>query len=247
MELQHLQLSAFRSYPSLDLTLGPGMHVFAGANAQGKTNLLEAVYLAATGRSPRTNHEGELIAWDAEIARVVGTFASTQRGDFTVEVSLARRATHSETQRGGSAQKRLKVNGAPRQLTDVAGLVPIVLFLVDDLDIIRGEPARRRAFLDTDLAAMSRTYAWALRQYTRVVEQRNRLLKDIREGQAELSALWPWNDQLASFGARVMEVRVRFLTDLNRVSISAYQGLTNSSQGMTVTYRREWGDADTVA
>lgn len=237
-------LEGFRNYPALVLELGAGMHVFAGANAQGKTNLLEAVYLAATGRSPRTNQEAEMIAWDADVARVTGEFESAARGAFTVEVSLGRKGSAEEGKRGGTAQKRIRVNGGQRNIADLAGLVPVVLFLVEDLEIVRGEPARRREFLDNDLAAMSRTYAWALRQYTRVVEQRNRLLKDIREGQADAGDLWAWNDQLALYGGRLMEMRLRFLDDLNPVSVPVYQGLTASSQGLTLAYRREWGDPD---
>jgi DNA replication and repair protein RecF len=244
VQLRRLQLEHFRNYPALELELGAGMHVFAGANAQGKTNLLEAVYLTATGRSPRTNQEGEMIGWDGEVARVVGAFESAQRGPLTVEVSLGRKGAVEEGRRGGTAQKRIKVNGGARSVADLAGLVPVVLFLVEDLEIVRGEPARRRDFLDNDLAAMSRTYAWALRQYTRVVEQRNRLLKDIREGTADAGDLWAWNDQLALYGGRLMEVRLRFLADLNPVSVPVYQGLTASSQGMTLVYRREWGDPD---
>jgi len=217
------------------------MHIFAGANAQGKTNLLEAVYLSATGRSPRTNQEGEMIAWGEEIGRVTADYLSERRGSLTVEVSLGRKSTDPERQ-GGSAQKRIKVNGAVRSLADLAGVVPVVLFLVDDLEIIRGEPARRRAFLDNDLAAMSRTYAWALRQYTRVVDQRNRLLKDIRDGMGDAESLLPWNAQMAAFGGRLLEVRTRFLADLNAETGPVYQGLTASAQQLSLTYRREWGD-----
>lgn len=237
-----MTLEGFRNYSALELELGAGMHVFGGANAQGKTNLLEAVYLTATGHSPRTSQEGEMIGWEAEVARVTGEFVSERRGPLTVEVSLGRKGAAEEGKRGGTAQKRLKVNGGTRSVADLAGLVPVVLFLVEDLEIVRGEPARRRDFLDNDLAAMSRTYAWALRQYTRVVEQRNRLLKDIRDGVADAGDLWAWNDQLALYGGRLMEVRLRFLADLNPVSVPVYQGLTASAQGMTLVYRREWGD-----
>ncbi|MHB9130909.1 MAG: DNA replication/repair protein RecF [Armatimonadota bacterium] len=246
MELRRLQLEHFRNYPSLDLTLGPGMHVLAGANAQGKTNLLEAVYAIATGHSPRTNQEVELIEWDAEVARAVGDFHSTQRGEFTVELSLGHKAPLADGRRSSSIQKRIKVNGAARQLVDLAGLVPVVLFLVDDLEIIRGEPARRRAFLDADLSAMSRTYAWALRQYTRVLEHRNRLLKDIRDGAASVADLMPWDVQLASFGGRLLEVRTRFVGELNEVSGGVYQGLTASAQRMSIAYRCEWAELDRV-
>lgn len=218
------------------------MHIFAGANAQGKTNLLEAVYLAATGRSPRTSQEGEMVEWGDDIARVVADFESERRGALMVEVSLGRRTPAGEGPRGGSAQKRLKLNGVTRSLADLAGVVPVVLFLVDDLEIIRGEPARRRAFLDTDLSAMSRTYTWALRQYTRVLDQRNRLLKDIRDNQADTENLAPWNAQLAAFGGRLLEMRTRFLTDLNQETGAVYQGLTASPQQMAVGYRREWGN-----
>jgi DNA replication and repair protein RecF len=220
------------------------MHVFAGANAQGKTNLLESVYVAATGRSPRTNQESEMIAWDAEFARVDGDFHSEIRGDFTVGVSLGRKAPveSAEARRGGPVQKRIRVNDVQRSAATLAGLVPMVLFLVEDLEIVRGEPARRRDFLDTDLSAISRTYAWALRQYTRVVEQRNRLLKDIRESSARPEDLLPWNAQLADFGGRLLEVRTRFVHNLSADSASTYQGLSASPQQMSIAYLRDWGD-----
>ncbi|MHB0937606.1 MAG: DNA replication/repair protein RecF [Armatimonadota bacterium] len=246
MELRTLRLDGFRNYADLELGLGAGMHIFAGANAQGKTNLLEAVYLAATGRSPRTGQESELIAWDREVARVIAEFVSDQRGAFSVEVSLGRKSsgTGSEARRGGAAEKRIKVNGAQRSAADLAGLTPVVLFLVDDLEIIRGEPARRRDFLDTDLSAMSRTYQWAWRQYNRILDQRNRLLKDIRDGQGAASDLPPWDAQLAAFGGRLLEVRLRFVADLNAQTVPVYRGLSASAQEMTVAYRREWGDPE---
>lgn len=244
MELRRLQLANFRNYHVLDLAISPGMHIFAGANAQGKTNLLEAIYVAAARRSPRTSQEGELIAWEEDVARVVGHFASPLRGAFTVEVALGRRATGAgEASRSAPVHKRIKVNGAPRRVAGLAGLVPAVLFLADDLEIIRGEPAHRRAFLDDDLAAMSRTYAWNLRQYSRVIEQRNRLLKAIREGQASPDDLGPWNTQLAAFGGRLVEVRTRFTRDLNEVIGPLYRELTASEQTLSIAYRREWGDA----
>jgi len=249
VELHALLLDGFRNYAHLELSPGAGMHIFAGANAQGKTNLLEAVYLAATGRSPRTSQESEMIAWDGEIARVTAGFDSARRGAFTIEVSLGRKtpATGSEARRGGTAEKRIKVNGAARSVADLAGMAPVVLFLADDLEVIRSEPARRRAFLDTDLSAMSRTYQWAWRQYGRVLDQRNRLLKDIREGQAPASGLPPWDAQLAAFGGRLLEVRLRFVADLNAQTMPIYRGLTASGQEMTIAYCREWGDPETEA
>lgn len=254
-----MRLEQFRNYRHLDLALGPGMHIFAGANAQGKTNLLEAIYLSATGHSPRTGQESELIAWDAEVARVVTEFASERRGNFTIEVSLGRKSSGagSEARRGGTAdssmrrgsaaEKRIKVNGVTRTAADLAGLAPVVLFLVGDLEIVRGEPARRREFLDTDLSVMSRTYLWAWRQYNRVLDQRNRLLKDIRDGLAPAADLPPWDAQLAAFGGRLLEVRLRFVADLNGQTVPVYRGLSASDQEMTVAYRREWGDPETAA
>ncbi len=249
MELRRLQLEHYRNYAALDLAIGPGMHLFAGANAQGKTNLLEAVYLAATGRSPRTSQESELIAWDGEVARVTAEVASESRGTFTIEVALGRKNAQqgSEGRRGATAEKRIKVNDTPRNIADLPGLAPVVLFLVDDLEIVRGEPARRREFLDADLSAMSRTYLWAARQYTRVLEQRNRLLKDVRDGAAPLADVMPWTHQLAAFGGRVLEVRVRFLRELNELTAPVYRALTDSAQGLSVGYRRDWGDPASTA
>jgi DNA replication and repair protein RecF len=240
VELRHLRLEHTRNYIELDVPFASGTYVFSGANAQGKTNLLEAVYLAATGHSPRTSHEGDLLMWGEDVARVVAEFVSPVRGPVTIEVALGRKPG-SDDGRGGVV-KRLKVNGVPRQMTALAGLVPVVLFLIEDLEIIRGEPACRRAFLDTELSAISRTYAWAFRQYTRVLEQRNRLLKEIRDGRADREQLAPWSAQLAGFGARLLEVRLRFIADLSHETQTAYAGLTASTQGLTLAYRHDGGE-----
>jgi DNA replication and repair protein RecF len=160
-----------------------------------------------------------------------------------VEVALQRRASAEDGPRGG-ATKRIKVNDAARQVADLAGLAPVVLFLVDDLEIIRGDPATRRAFLDTDLADTSRTYAWALRQYTRVLEHRNRVLRDIRESGKDTADLLPWTMQLAAYGGRLLEVRTRFVADLSAAAGPTYGALTDSDQAMAVEYVRNWGDPE---
>ncbi len=202
---------AFSQLCVAGVNAGVGHAYLLRCECPGENHLLEAVYAVATGHSARTNQEGELIAWEADIARVIADFASTRRGALTIELSLGRKGDAAKGRAAGRRTSALKSTGRRATSAELAGVVPVVLFLVDDLEIIRGEPARRRAFLDRDLSAMSRTYAWTLRQYSRVVEQRNRLLKDIRDGMGDADSLPPWTAQLAAFGGRLLEVRTRFL------------------------------------
>src|SRR5436309_3125427 len=152
MYLAHLGLHNFRNYARLDLATGPGVFLVQGANAQGKTNLLEAIYLLATTRAARGS-DAELIRWRAgaeglNAARVLGQ-AERRNGPVTVDIVIAGR--DEGTGPGGSvehATKRLKVNGVPRRASDVIGQIAAVLFTASDIELITGPPAARRRYLD---------------------------------------------------------------------------------------------------
>lgn len=222
MHLTRLTLDQVRSYPHLDLSLQPGVTLIQGDNARGKSNLLEAIYVLAALRSPRTATDGELIAWDAPappVARIAGV-AATQQGDVQVEIAIAARTdAQGRIVRGQSgaplASKRVRLNGIVRRSTDIIGAIGAVLFTTLDIEIVTGAPSTRRRYLDLAIAQSDHAYARALRQYERALTQRNALLKRIAQGEATADQLSPWNDAFATVGSVVVAGRARAVQELH--------------------------------
>jgi DNA replication and repair protein RecF len=230
MKLERLRLRDFRNYHDLDLTLGASWIILTGANAQGKTNLLEAIAVSCAGSSPRRAADIEMIRWGEESARVTAWLSSDVRGTLELEATLAA---------GG---RQIKVNGAERRLGDLIGLVGLVLFTVDDLDVVKRDPSARRRFLDVELGALSRSYYWTLVRYRRVVEQRNRLLKAIRDGSRHSAELESWDEQLARFAGVIVEKRAAFLNAIAAHGDQAYRRLTGKAEALELRYRPALGD-----
>jgi len=229
MYLSRLELRDFRNWARLDLTLPEGMVIFHGANGAGKTNLLESICLTAAGDSPRAHESQDMIRLGEDVAFVRTDFRGTERRPC-LEVGLAR-----------SGQKQLKINGAPKRRSDLIGLAPVVYFSADDIAVIKGEPGARRRLLDTEISAISQSYYFELNRYRRSVEQRNRLLKDIRAGRARLDSLDPWDRSLAKHGAAVTLKRHEFIAALAPESAAAHSLLTGHTRDLSVEYRPSIG------
>src|SRR5579884_614761 len=212
MYLAHLSLQNFRNYGQLELEGERGLTLVQGANAQGKTNLLEAIYLLATTRPARGASEADLIRWHAaeeglNAARVTGQ-AERRAGPVSVEVIVVGR----DEGRGPAGvvehgSKRLKLNGVPRRASDVIGQIAAVLFTAADIALITGPPAGRRRYLDIMISQTDPMYVRALQRYARVLLQRNSLLRRIEEGGARPDELAFWDAELAREGALIMHVR----------------------------------------
>ena len=251
MRVERLRLVDFRNYRELDLSLPAGLVVFYGHNAQGKSNLLEAISLIATTRSFRTSSEREAVRWDAggRFARVEGTIV--RRADtLQVEVILSdsgegsASVTGSATAATGSGasavtttpsaktlfRKRIRVNGAPRRAMDLLGQVTVVVFAPTDLDLVTGLPAERRRFLDLTLCQVHPPYCRALSQYQKVITQRAALLRRIRDGEEGPHALTYWDDQLARLAAPIMRARAEFLGRAEIAAQRVYYTLTREER-----------------
>lgn len=195
MFLRSLALENFRNYPQLELSFEGNKVIFLGDNAQGKTNLLEAIALLATGMPAFAGREQELIRWETETAIIRST---TERELGTVGIDLLFRT-------GG--RRAIKVNGLPqRRVMDMLGQVMVVLFAVPDLQLVKGAPSERRRFLDDMLIQLSPTYYQALHHYQRVLTQRNNVLRAIQEG-AAADQLVVWDEQLAHYAAQLWAKR----------------------------------------
>ncbi len=229
MHVVSLKLDHFRNYRTLAIEPGPGLNIFVGLNAQGKSNLLESLYLLATSKSSRASKDTELIQFGESQTRVMADVIRAKNSDIEIEMTL------SQTEK-----KAARINGVKHtRLAEVIGQLNAVLFDSGDLEIIRGEPSIRRRFLDLEISQTSPRYVLALGAYRKTLEQRNRLLRDLRDGHAPPSArasLPAWNESLAQHGARLMERRRLFLDRLAQLASETHAVLSAGRDALEMTY-----------
>ncbi|HEY7524665.1 MAG TPA: DNA replication/repair protein RecF [Candidatus Limnocylindrales bacterium] len=214
--LREIRVLDLRGYPSLEAAFGDGPQLIVGPNAAGKTSLLEAIVLLAWGRSHRTSTDAELIRWGTDLARVEGTV-----GGDTIEVALARAGSPVE-QGTAAGRKRIRVNGVPRRASGLVGLLRTVLFAPEEMLLIAGSPTLRRAALDQLAGQRSATYLRELATYGRALQQRNGLLRAIREEEASRDELRYWDVPFLDSGATVVEERLRVLADVAEPLLAAH-------------------------
>lgn len=226
MRLRKLRLSQFRNYEELLLEFPRSLNIFVGENAQGKTNLLEAIYLLGVGRSYRTSRDAELIRWEAPAA-VVQSEVERELGALRVDLRLHRdggkeiRVGHETLKRHG----------------DLFGHVNVVVFSPDDLQLVKGSPAHRRRFLDLEIAQVSAAYRHHFARYQRVLRQRNNLLKAVQGGQASPDMLEAWDPQLVADGARIVAKRAEALRRLSRWSQEMHEAISGGREALRLVYR----------
>ncbi len=219
MFLSNVSLFDFRNYAELDLTLERSASVFFGGNAQGKTNLLEAVALTALTRSPRTQQAAELVRFGQSAARVTcGVQTESNRDELEVRVML------SPTAAGARASRRFTVNGIHRRSTDIIGSLRVVLFWPDDLQLIKG-------------SGEGAGHARELNRYSHLLEQRNALLRAIRDGRQPLDELDVWTTALAESGGAIMVERQRRLLELQPIAAAFHRELSDDRERLELRYR----------
>lgn len=241
MYLSRLSLTNYRNYEALDLTLGPGMSLFTGDNAQGKTNLLESIYLLATIRSPRSSNDSDLVRWeaaaaDSPVARIAG-HARRRHGevDVTVAVGLAQQA--GVDGRKSHASKRLQVNGVPRRASDVVGQIAAVLFTAQDIELLTGPPALRRRYLDITISQVNPLYLRSLQRYSRILLQRNSLLRQLQEGHGRADQLGFWDQELAREATFIVSTRAAATSWLATRAADAHTRLSGGSETFAIAYQ----------
>jgi DNA replication and repair protein RecF len=230
--LANVSLFDFRNYAELDLGLERSATVFFGGNAQGKTNLLEAVALTALTRSPRTQQAAELVRFGQPAARVT-CGVQTDAGRDSLEV----RIIVSPTESGVRASRRFTVNGIHRRSSDMIGALRVVLFWPDDLQLIKGSGEGRRRFLNTLLSQIDAGHAAELNRYGHLLEQRNALLRAIRDGRQSTEGLDYWTTALAGSGAAIMAERQRRLLELQPIAAAYHRELSDDRERLELRYR----------
>lgn len=218
MRVSHLSLNNFRNYGRLELQFSPGATLLIGDNAQGKTNLLEALYYLATTRSPHASQDSQLINWttaqstDPLLASRIVANIETSGPAIQAEMRLVleRRTNDQVTFRREVLLNRRKV-----RLMDLIGQIQIVLFLPEDVGLVTGPPSERRRFLDITLCQIDRQYCRTLSKYNKVLEQRNALLRQFAEGQGNLDVLAVLTESLVDLGKRIFASRAAFFLSID--------------------------------
>jgi DNA replication and repair protein RecF len=212
--------------------------VIAGRNAQGKSSLLEALYVLATTRSPFSGSERETVHWEAledvmPFSRVMGEVVRSDSSDTIEIVNVGQESADGDLR----FSKRSRVNGAARRALDVLGTLNVVLFSPRDLDIVDGSPSVRRRFLDALLCQVDREYCRSLSQYNKVLTQRNHLLRQLRERGGGRGELDYWDVQLSRHGSLVMSRRMEAVRALSDLAAEAHGELAQSEPLLAVQYR----------
>jgi DNA replication and repair protein RecF len=236
MRLTHLTLHNFRNYVRLDLDLLPGVVLLQGDNAQGKTNLLEAIYYMATSRSPHGGADRELVNWLAveqeplPYARLVGQVVRGER-EITVEITLTQQV-NSETR----YRKQIRLNGVAKRAMDLLGQLNVVLFLPEDIAVVTGPPSHRRRYLDAMLCQIDPPYCRALSRYNQIVTQRNALLRDLRDRGGDPGQLAFWDERLVEHGACLVSRRWKTLLALDQLAHALHSQITDGKEQLHLRY-----------
>lgn len=250
MQVRRLSLTNFRNYARLELDLPPGVVLFHGDNAQGKTNLLEALYFLATTRSPHASLDQQLINWDAMqtdepvvVGRLVADLLRPD-GPRLLEMRLIVEESGAWTSNGqGTFRREALVNRRKVRLMDLLGHLRVVLFLPEDVELATGPPADRRRYLNITLCQVDADYCRELSAYNKVLEQRNALLRRMVEGQTRnaTDVLQILTDKLVEPGSRVLQRRAVFLAEMARTAQDIYfRDLIGGREALRLGYLPGW-------
>jgi DNA replication and repair protein RecF len=212
----------------LEFVPGEGLNILHGANAQGKSNILESLSLLATTRSLRAGRESELILNGMEMAHVVAEIDREREGEVELQVSVFQ-----------SDKKAVRINGLKRgRVVELLGQFNAVFFGAIDLAIVNGDPSERRHYLNVEISQISPRYVYDLGHYKRVLEQRNRLLRDLRERprSPQGSGLDEWNEQLVRYGAPLFDKRRFYMERLAPLADQIHRDLTEGKEGLEIRY-----------
>lgn len=228
MRITRIHLTNIRNYAEEVILPGEGLNAFVGQNGQGKSAILEAVYMLATSKSHRTTRDSDVIMVGKDWCRMAGEVEREERGDVILEITLSR-----------NEKKVVRINKVKHdKVGDIAGQLNAVIFSSSDLDMIKGDPSHRRRFMNLEISQVSPQYVYALGRYKRVLEQRNSLLRDNKIGRPMSGSLDVWDDQLITYGAILMERRLSFIRRLSEIAEPIYDQLSGGKEKLEIEYER---------
>lgn len=233
MIIKSLELADYRNYDTLSLNFDKGVNILYGDNAQGKTNILEAVYVAATTKSHRGSKDREIINFDKEEAHI-RAYVEKDGTESRIDMHLRK-----------AGSKGIAIDGQKiKRAADLLGLCNVVFFSPEDLGIIKNGPSERRRFVDMELCQLDSVYIHNLNNYNKIINQRNRLLKDMYFSPGLMETLSVWDMQLAGFGSKVIERRRKFVEQLNPIIASIHRELSGGREKLEILYEPDTESED---
>ncbi len=239
MRIDHLTLKNFRNYTRLELTIPEGVVVLHGANAQGKTSILEAIFYLATSTSPYTNSDRQLMNWRTvddlmPFTQVAADVISARNAMSRVEILLLKEKTPNGEER---FKKQVRINGINKRNLDLQGILGVVMFLPQDMALIEGSPATRRRYLDLTLCQVDKDYCQALHDFEKTLVQRNALLKRIADNLAGESELVYWDEQLSRAAGVLIAGRQRFVRELELLARRIHRDISGGLEDLQLVYQ----------
>lgn len=225
MILKSLELANFRNYEELNIIFDKGTNILYGDNAQGKTNILEAIYVSATTKSHKGSKDKEIINFDKEEAHI-RTYLEKENVETRVDMHLRK-----------NKSKGIAIDGQKiKKAADLMGLLNVVFFSPEDLSIIKDGPAERRRFADMELCQLDSFYLYNLNHYNKIIGQRNKLLKDMYFQPELKETLNIWDSQLVSFGSKIIERREQFVKQLGDIIFDIHKKLSGGKEELVIAY-----------
>ncbi len=225
MIIKSLELADFRNYESLHIEFSDGTNILYGDNAQGKTNILEAIYLSAITKSHKGSKDRDIVNFDKEEAHI-RTYLEKDGVETRVDMHLRK-----------NKSKGIAIDGQKiKKAAELIGLLNVVFFSPEDLSIIKNGPAERRRFVDMELCQLDQFYLYNLNHYNKIVNQRNKLLKDMYFNPSLRDTLNIWDSQLISFGSKIIERRKLFVEQLNEIILEIHRKLSGGKEDLVIQY-----------
>lgn len=225
MIIKSIELSNFRNYETLDIHFENGTNILYGDNAQGKTNILEAAYLSGTTKSHKGSKDKEMIRFEEEEAHI-RTVVEKNEKEFQIDMHLRK-----------NGSKGVAVNKVPiKKASELFGILNIVFFSPEDLNIIKNGPSERRRFMDLELCQLDKLYLADLSRYGKILNQRNKLLKDIYYRPDLMETLPMWDMQLLEYGRRIIKRRKKFIEELNEIIYGIHYRISGGKEELVLKY-----------
>lgn len=225
MYIKSIQLNGYRNYKNETVYFDKGTNILYGDNAQGKTNVLEAIFLCATTKSHKSAKDKEIIGFDEDEAHIT-LYLEKNMDEYKIDIQLRK-----------DKSKIVAINGSKiRKATELLGLLNVVLFSPEDLSIIKNGPSERRKFIDIELCQLDAIYLYNLSKYNKILDQRNKLIKDSYYNNELIDTLTIWDQQLVSYGKTIIEKRKSFISELNLIINEVHSKLTNGKENLVIEY-----------
>ena len=233
LKIKQLKLKNYRNYDLLELDFDSSTNILYGDNAQGKTNILESIYMCGTTKSHRGTKDRDMIRFGQEEAHIEAVI--DKKGvPFEIDIHLK-----------NNSPKGVAINKMPiRRAIELFGIVNIVFFSPEDLNIIKNGPSERRKFIDLELSQLDKVYLSDLSNYNRIVNQRNKLLKDVYDRKDLIETLDIWDLQLVNYGKKIIDRRNQFIVELNKIVGKVHEQLTGGKEHLQIYYEPSVSSVD---